>query len=62
MGGFRGVREGARGPDPQRKSQVAVGFLRNTGTDPRLEKQLDPLGPIAFRGRSVRPSVKYVDD
>ena len=27
-----------------------------------LEKQLDPLGPIASRGRSERPSVKYVDD
>ena len=24
-----------------------------------LEKQLDPRGPIATRGRSVRPSVKY---
>ena len=29
-----------------------------------LEKQLDlgPLGPIASRGRSVWPSLKYVDD
>ena len=27
-----------------------------------LEKQLDPMGPIASRGRFVRPSVKYVDD
>ena len=39
---------------------MAIGFLRNTGTDP-LEKQLDPSGPIASGGRSVRPSLKYFD-
>ena len=27
-----------------------------------LEKQLDPWGPIATRGRSVERSVKYIDD
>ena len=27
-----------------------------------LEKQSDPSGPIAYRERSVRPSVKYVGD
>ena len=27
-----------------------------------LEKQLDPSGPIASRGRSVYRSVKYVDE
>ena len=27
-----------------------------------IEKQLDPSGPMASRGRSVQPSVKYVDD
>ena len=27
-----------------------------------LEKQLDPWGPIASRGRSVLPSVKYTVD
>ena len=43
------------------KSQVAIGFLRNTGTDP-LKKKLDPLDPTASQGRFVRPSVKYVDD
>ena len=32
------------------KSQVAIGFLKNTGTDP-LKEQLDPLLPIAFRRR-----------
>ena len=42
------------GPAPStEKSQVATGFLRNTGTD--------PSGPIASRGRFVRSSVKCVD-
>ena len=31
------------------------------GTD-SPEKQLDPTGPIAFRRRSIWPSVKYVGD
>ena len=31
--------------------------LKILGTDP-LQKQLDPSGPTASRGRSVRPSVK----
>ena len=50
------------GPQSPGKPQVAicVCFLRNTGTDP-LEKQYDPSGPIASRGRSIPPSVKYVD-
>ena len=34
-------RGGGSGPCPTGKSQVAIGFLKNTGTDP-LEKQLDP--------------------
>ena len=46
---------------PPEKSQVAMGFLRNSRTD-TLDRQLDPLGPIASPGMSVRPSVKYVDD
>ena len=41
--------------------QVSIGFLKNSGIDP-LEKHLDPLGPIASRGLSVRPSEKYIDD
>ena len=57
-GGGGGVIGGLEHPG---KSQVAIGLLRNTGTDP-LEKQLDPLGPIASQGRFVRPSVKNVDD
>ena len=46
------------------KSQEAIYFLRNTGMDPPppSEKQLNPLGPFASWGRSVRPFVKYVDD
>ena len=42
MGGPR--RSGTGGPwNPHWQSQVAIGFLQNSGTDP-LEKQLDPLG------------------
>ena len=65
MGGSRGW---GLGLDPLGKSQF-ICFPRNTGTDP-LEKQLEPSGPIASRGRSVqgpvasrvrslRPSVEY---
>ena len=43
------------------KSQVAIGILKNNGTEP-LDKQLDPSSPLAYRGRSVQPSVKYVAD
>ena len=35
---------------PPRKSQVVIGFFKNTGKDP-LEKQ---LGAIVSRGRFVR--------
>ena len=42
------------------KAQATLGFPSNTGTDP-LAKQLETSGPIASRGRSVRPSVNYVD-
>ena len=39
-----GYRVGDRGSGtPPGKSQVAIHFLRNTGTN-LLEKQLDPLG------------------
>ena len=43
--------EGAGGPDPPSpgKSQMAIGFIKNSGTDP-LEMQIAP------RWRSVRPS------
>ena len=44
--------DGTRGPDTPWKSPVAIGYLWNSGTDP-LEKQLDPMGPIASRRRSV---------
>ena len=40
------IQRGDRGPDSPGKSQVAIGFLRNTGTDP-IEKPLDPRGLIA---------------
>ena len=53
MGGSREGGQGVQTP------KVATGLLRNSGTDP-LEEQLNPTGPIASRGRSVRASVKYV--
>ena len=37
------------GPDPHAKSEVAIGFLRNSGLDTPV-KQLDLSGPIASRG------------
>ena len=58
MGKSRG---GAWGLDTPGKSQVAIGFLRNSGTDPSREA-IGPRGPIASRRRPVWPSVKYVDD
>ena len=45
------------GQEPHVKSQVAICFFRNTGTDP-LEKKLGPSGPIATLGRSVRSSLQ----
>ena len=52
-------REGVRVPG---KSQVAIGFFRNSGTHPLPEKQLGPSGPITSRRRFVWPSVKYAGD
>ena len=52
-GGGGGGGGGKGCPDPPWKISH-----RDTGTD-LLEKQLDALIPIASRGRSVRPSVKY---
>ena len=58
----KGHRESRRGggqePSPG-KSQVAIGFLKNTATDP-LQTQLDPMGQNVPRVRFVRSSVKYV--
>ena len=46
---------GGGGPRPPGKSQVAMGFLRNTGTDPLEQHQFDPWGPITSRGKFIRP-------
>ena len=46
------------GPDPL-PWKITSGY-RFPCMDP-LERQLDPLGSIASRGRSIRPSAKYVD-
>ena len=53
--------EGAGVQTSSGKSQVTIGFLRNTGMDP-LDKQLVSMAPNASRGRFVRPSIEYVDD
>ena len=49
---------GQLGPDPPGKSQkwlfVSLEIL--------VRSNWNPSGPIASRGRSVQPSVKYVDD
>ena len=60
MGGLIGG-QGGPCPPPSEKPKEPIGFLRNTSLDP-LEKQLDPLGPIASKGRFIQPFVKYVDD
>ena len=57
---MRGSRGGAEGPDQTGILQVAICFLRNTGRDHPGES-IGPLGPIDSRGRSVRPSVKYIE-
>ena len=44
---------GAGGQDPLRKSQVAICFLRNTGTDPTPEA----IGPSASFWREVRKAL-----
>ena len=45
MGGSRGGGGGAGSPDrPPGKTQVAIRFLKNSGTDP-LEKQLSTIEP-----------------
>ena len=56
MRGSRG-RTGGPGSHPG-KSEVAIGFFRNTSTG-SFEKQLDQL---LLDWRSVRPSMKYIND
>ena len=51
-GGWHGVRA------TPGKSQVAIGFIRKSGTDHPGEA----IVPFACRGRSVCHSVKYVDN
>ena len=46
--------DGSRGSAPPGKSQVAIYFLRSSGTDP-LENKLDHSGPIASQGSPHGP-------
>ena len=57
--------------DPKRRTGVSGPSLENNNwlwvsleiiIQISLEEQLDPSGPIARRGRSVRPSVKHVGE
>ena len=54
--------EGNRGSGPYLENHkllfVSLEILARTSP----KEQLDPSGPIASRGRSVRPYVNYVDD
>ena len=59
---LRGLNQsGGRVSGPPGKSQVAISFLKSTGTDPPREA-IGPKGPIASGGRFVLPSLKNVDD
>ena len=51
-------RLGTGGLDSLWKITMAIGILRNTGTDPPQEA-IGPLGPIASRGWSVNYVVDY---
>ena len=52
-----GSREMTEGQEPHLENyKWQIGFLRNTGTDPPREVY-GTSGPIAFRGRPVRPYV-----
>ena len=54
LGGSSGGTGGSDPPPPGK--YVSIKILAMTP----LEKQLDPLGPIASQGRSVPTSVKYM--
>ena len=51
---MRWCKGGHGDPDPMEKHKLLLEILVQTS----IEKQLDPLGPIASLGRFVRPSVK----
>ena len=56
-----GSRWGAGHPDPHRKLQVTVCFLRNSGTD-HLREAIGPLRPNNFSREVRTASVNFVDD
>ena len=62
MGGWRGGTRGLEQIPFLGKSQVTLGFLRKSGTDPDREA-IGPLGSSCFLAKvHTAPSVKYVDD
>ena len=55
-------KRGFGSPKPMENKEVAICFLRNSGTDPLPPREAyGPLGSNCYSGWSVRPSVKYVD-
>ena len=60
MDGFRGG--WGIGPNPLFGNHKLVYVSLEILVWTPLEKRFDPLCPIASRGRSIRFSVKYVDD
>ena len=60
MSGSRGERTGGLKTPLQNHKWLKLSLEVLVRTAP--EKQLDPLGSIAFQGRFIWPSVKYVDD
>ena len=53
---------GDRGSRPPLPWKITSGYTFPILVRTTLEKQLDPKGPIASRGRFVQPIVKYDDD
>ena len=53
---------GGMGSRPPWKITTGYSFPSKFWYGTPLEKQVDPLGPVASLGRSVQPSVKYDED
>ena len=62
MGGYRGERGGYKGSESPIENHKLLYVSLKILVQTLLQKQLDPLGPIASWERSLQPSVKYVED
>ena len=61
MCGSRGCITGPDSPPPTCKSQVAMGFVKESGTN-NTREAFEPSGPIASRRMPVQLYVTCVDD